>query len=146
MLSFYYSFFYLSITLFFLHLLIYFKLQLLYIKYACFVHVLRFVLFAFFSFFKKFCFWFWNNFRDTGTIEQHAPAMISLLESCLNHDLRPLPKDEDPPHAKIASDIVSCIFLVCFLFIRKLLFIIFVYGFYVYVFALFTRWCIKSTL
>ncbi|GFQ71707.1 protein melted [Trichonephila clavata] len=49
--------------------------------------------------------------RDTGTIEQHAPAMVSLLESCLNHDLRPLPKDEDPPHAKIASDIVSCIFL-----------------------------------
>lgn len=65
--------------------------------------------------------------------------MISLLESCLNHDLRPLPKDEDPPHAKIASDIVSCIFLVRFLFIRKLLFITFVYGFYVYVFALFTR-------
>ncbi|KAG8196242.1 hypothetical protein JTE90_023799 [Oedothorax gibbosus] len=49
--------------------------------------------------------------RDTGTIEQNAPAMVSLLESCLNHDLRPLPKDEDPPHAKIASDIVSCIFL-----------------------------------
>ncbi|XP_054714583.1 protein melted-like [Uloborus diversus] len=48
--------------------------------------------------------------RDTGTIEQHAPAMLSLLESCLNHDLRPLPKDEDPPHAKIASDIVSCMF------------------------------------
>lgn len=49
--------------------------------------------------------------RDTGTIEQHAAAMVSLLESCLNHDLRPSPKDEDPPHAKIASDIVSCIFL-----------------------------------
>ncbi|KAL3227934.1 hypothetical protein MRX96_003873 [Rhipicephalus microplus] len=49
--------------------------------------------------------------RDTGTIEQHAHALVALLESCLNHDLRPSPKDEDPPHAKIASDIVSCIFL-----------------------------------
>ncbi|KAL1428304.1 hypothetical protein MTO96_002693 [Rhipicephalus appendiculatus] len=49
--------------------------------------------------------------RDTGTIEQHAHALVALLESCLNHDLRPSAKDEDPPHAKIASDIVSCIFL-----------------------------------
>lgn len=49
--------------------------------------------------------------RDTGTIEQHAHALVALLESCLNHDLRPSTKDEDPPHAKIASDIVSCIFL-----------------------------------
>uniref|UniRef100_A0A2R5LGS9 Putative ph domain protein melted n=1 Tax=Ornithodoros turicata TaxID=34597 RepID=A0A2R5LGS9_9ACAR len=49
--------------------------------------------------------------RDTGTIEQHALALVSLLESCLNHDLRPSQKDEDPPHTKIASDIVSCIFL-----------------------------------
>ncbi|KAH6933505.1 hypothetical protein HPB50_015841 [Hyalomma asiaticum] len=49
--------------------------------------------------------------RDTGTIEQHAHALVALLESCLNHDLRPSSKDEDPPHAKIASDIVSCIFL-----------------------------------
>lgn len=49
--------------------------------------------------------------RDTGTIEQHAHALVALLESCLNHDLRPSSKDEDPPHTKIASDIVSCIFL-----------------------------------
>lgn len=49
--------------------------------------------------------------RDTGTIEKHAPALVSLLESCLNHDLRPSSKDEDPPHAKIASEIVNCIFL-----------------------------------
>ncbi|UYV66387.1 VEPH1 [Cordylochernes scorpioides] len=37
--------------------------------------------------------------------------MVALLESCLNYDLRPSSKDEDPPHAKIAADIVSCIFL-----------------------------------
>ncbi|XP_053205519.1 protein melted-like isoform X2 [Panonychus citri] len=49
--------------------------------------------------------------RDSGTIEEHAPALVSLLESCLSHDLKPNKKDEDPPHAKIASDVVSCIFL-----------------------------------
>ncbi|XP_022252566.1 ventricular zone-expressed PH domain-containing protein homolog 1-like isoform X2 [Limulus polyphemus] len=49
--------------------------------------------------------------RDTGTIEKHAAPLVALLESCLNHDLRPSNKDEDPPHAKIASEIVNCIFL-----------------------------------
>ncbi|XP_054159011.1 ventricular zone-expressed PH domain-containing protein homolog 1-like [Oppia nitens] len=49
--------------------------------------------------------------RDTGTIEEHAGALVGLLESCLMHDLMPSNKDEDPPHAKIASDVVSCIFL-----------------------------------
>jgi len=51
-------------------------------------------------------------FRETGSMEQHAEALVSLLESCLNHNLRPSHKDEDPPHAKISSDIISCIFLV----------------------------------
>lgn len=37
--------------------------------------------------------------------------MVSLLESCLQHDLKPSKKDEDPPHAKIVGDLVSCIFL-----------------------------------
>lgn len=45
-------------------------------------------------------------------MEQHAEALVSLLESCLNHNLKPSHKDEDPPHAKISSDIISCIFLV----------------------------------
>ncbi|XP_076320377.1 protein melted-like isoform X3 [Tachypleus tridentatus] len=49
--------------------------------------------------------------RDTGTIEKHAVPLVALLESCLNHDLCPSNKDEDPPHAKIASEIVNCIFL-----------------------------------
>lgn len=49
--------------------------------------------------------------RDSGTIEKHAISLVSLLESCLQHNLMPSSK-EDPPHAKIASDIVSCIFLV----------------------------------
>ena len=52
------------------------------------------------------------SFSDTGTIEEHAGALVALLESCLLHDLKPSNKDEDPPHAKIASDVVSCIFLV----------------------------------
>lgn len=50
-------------------------------------------------------------YRDSGTIEEHGPALVSLLESCLQHDLKPSKKDEDPPHAKIVSDLVSCIFL-----------------------------------
>lgn len=51
--------------------------------------------------------------RDTGTIEKHCKALVSLLQSCLQHDLRPSKtKDSDPPHAKIANEIVSCIFLV----------------------------------
>lgn len=49
--------------------------------------------------------------RDTGTIERHIQSLVSLLESCLQHDLKPGKKDEDPPHAKIASDVISCIFL-----------------------------------
>ena len=53
-----------------------------------------------------------SHSSDTGTIEEHAGALVALLESCLLHDLKPSNKDEDPPHAKIASDVVSCIFLV----------------------------------
>jgi hypothetical protein len=51
-------------------------------------------------------------FRETGSIEQHAEALVTLLESCLSHNLKPSLKDEDPPHAKISSDIISCLFLV----------------------------------
>ncbi|XP_042868475.1 protein melted-like isoform X2 [Penaeus japonicus] len=49
--------------------------------------------------------------RETGSIEQHAEALVALLQTCLNHNLRPSSRDSDPPHAKIASDVVSCIFL-----------------------------------
>ncbi|XP_069952707.1 protein melted isoform X2 [Cherax quadricarinatus] len=49
--------------------------------------------------------------RETGSIEQHAEALVALLQTCLNHNLRPSTRDHDPPHAKIASDVVSCIFL-----------------------------------
>jgi hypothetical protein len=49
-------------------------------------------------------------------MEQHAEALVALLESCLNHNLKPSHKDEDPPHAKISSDIISCIFLVSYQF------------------------------
>ncbi|KAL0267786.1 UNVERIFIED_CONTAM: hypothetical protein PYX00_009955 [Menopon gallinae] len=44
-------------------------------------------------------------------MENHADALVGLLQSCLNHSLKPIAKDEDPPHAKIAADIISCIFL-----------------------------------
>uniref|UniRef100_A0A8P0PD40 Ventricular zone expressed PH domain containing 1 n=2 Tax=Canis lupus familiaris TaxID=9615 RepID=A0A8P0PD40_CANLF len=47
--------------------------------------------------------------RETGSIEKHARALVGLWDSCLEHSLRPCGKDEDTPHAKIASDITSCI-------------------------------------
>ena len=50
--------------------------------------------------------------RENGSIEKHIGALVALLESCLRHDLKPTAKDEDPPHAKIASDVMSCIFPV----------------------------------
>ncbi|XP_045859869.1 ventricular zone-expressed PH domain-containing protein homolog 1 [Meles meles] len=47
--------------------------------------------------------------RETESIEKHAEALVGLWDSCLEHSLRPSGKDEDSPHAKIASDIMSCI-------------------------------------
>uniref|UniRef100_A0A2I3M060 Ventricular zone expressed PH domain containing 1 n=1 Tax=Papio anubis TaxID=9555 RepID=A0A2I3M060_PAPAN len=47
--------------------------------------------------------------RETESIEKHAKALVGLWDSCLEHNLRPFGKDEDTPHAKIASDIMSCI-------------------------------------
>ena len=50
--------------------------------------------------------------RENRSIERHADAMVSLLETCLQFNLKPTFRDEDPPHAKIASEILSCIFMV----------------------------------
>uniref|UniRef100_A0A8D2ATN2 Protein melted homolog n=1 Tax=Sciurus vulgaris TaxID=55149 RepID=A0A8D2ATN2_SCIVU len=47
--------------------------------------------------------------RETESIEQHAKALVALWESCLEHSLRPSGREEDTPHAKIASDIMSCL-------------------------------------
>ncbi|NXM64244.1 MELT protein, partial [Illadopsis cleaveri] len=47
--------------------------------------------------------------RETASIDRHGRALVALWESCLEHNLRPSGKDEDAPHAKIASDIMSCI-------------------------------------
>ncbi|NWH37808.1 MELT protein, partial [Chloropsis hardwickii] len=47
--------------------------------------------------------------RETASIEKHGKALVALWESCLEHNLAPSGKDEDAPHAKIASDIMSCI-------------------------------------
>ncbi|XP_064611222.1 ventricular zone-expressed PH domain-containing protein homolog 1-like isoform X2 [Liolophura sinensis] len=49
--------------------------------------------------------------RETESVERHASALVRLLEVCLDHNLTPTTKDEDTPHAKIASDIMSCVFL-----------------------------------
>ncbi|XP_073530883.1 ventricular zone-expressed PH domain-containing protein homolog 1 isoform X2 [Phyllobates terribilis] len=47
--------------------------------------------------------------RETDSIEKHGEALVSLWDSCLEHNLKSATKDEDTPHAKIASDIMSCI-------------------------------------
>jgi hypothetical protein len=57
--------------------------------------------------------------RETGSVEQHCEALVTLLESCLHHNLQLTSRDEDPPHAKISSDIISCIFLVGVAVLRR---------------------------
>ncbi|CAG4907316.1 protein melted isoform X1 [Colias croceus] len=54
--------------------------------------------------------------KETGTLEKYCSALVALLESCLHHNLMPVGhlRDDDPPHAKIASDIIACIVLVSF--------------------------------
>ncbi|XP_049866715.1 protein melted [Pectinophora gossypiella] len=54
--------------------------------------------------------------KETGTLDKYCGTLVSLLESCLHHNLMPLGhlRDDDPPHAKIASDIIACIVLVSF--------------------------------
>ncbi|NXO31591.1 MELT protein, partial [Cisticola juncidis] len=47
--------------------------------------------------------------RETASLEKHGRALVALWESCLEHSLGPSAKDQDAPHAKIASDIMSCI-------------------------------------
>lgn len=62
------------------------------------------------------------------TIEEHSSGLVNLLQLCQQHNLNPLTHDKDPPHAKVASDIMSCLFMVrktiCFssYFILRLLF------------------------
>lgn len=50
--------------------------------------------------------------RETDSAERHCQALVALLESCLHHSLRPGAKDQDPPHAKIAADVIASVFLV----------------------------------
>lgn len=51
------------------------------------------------------------SLRDSDCIELHIEALVDLLKTSLNHDLKPLAQETDPPHAKIASDVLACIFL-----------------------------------
>ncbi|XP_034839861.1 protein melted isoform X1 [Maniola hyperantus] len=54
--------------------------------------------------------------KETGTLQKYCGALVALLESCLHHNLMPVGhlRDDDPPHAKIASDVIACIVLVSF--------------------------------
>lgn len=49
--------------------------------------------------------------RETDTAEKHCTGLVQLLETCLQFNHKPSRRGEDPPHAKISADIISCIFL-----------------------------------
>lgn len=49
--------------------------------------------------------------RETETAEKHCTGLVQLLETCLQFNHKPSRRGEDPPHAKISADIISCIFL-----------------------------------
>lgn len=52
--------------------------------------------------------------RETKTAEQYCASLVILLEKCLQYNLQPTVANKDSPHAKIAADIISSIFLVSF--------------------------------
>lgn len=54
----------------------------------------------------------WSISREMDTIEEHSSGLVDLLQVCQRHNLNPVTQDKDPPHAKVASDIMSCLFMV----------------------------------
>ncbi|KIH63865.1 hypothetical protein ANCDUO_05828 [Ancylostoma duodenale] len=53
--------------------------------------------------------------RETGCIETYSAELVDVLDSCLNHPMTVLNSDGelvDSPHCKIASDLLSSLFLV----------------------------------
>ena len=54
-------------------------------------------------------------FRETGCIETYSAELVDVLDSCLNHPMTMLNAEGelvDSPHCKIASDLLSSLFLV----------------------------------
>lgn len=51
--------------------------------------------------------------RETSSIETYAPALVDTLESCLSHRMTVIGSSgpQDTPHCKIASDLLSSLFL-----------------------------------
>lgn len=55
--------------------------------------------------------------RDGRYVERYCGELVSLLEACLQHELSPRARrSEHPPHAKVAADVMSSIFLVSITF------------------------------
>ncbi|VDO92509.1 unnamed protein product [Heligmosomoides polygyrus] len=53
--------------------------------------------------------------RETGCIETYSAELVDVLDSCLKHPMTVLNSDGeyvDSPHCKIASDLLSSLFLV----------------------------------
>lgn len=49
--------------------------------------------------------------RETNTAEQHCTGLVQLLEICYQFNHKPSRRRDEPPHAKLSSDLISCIFL-----------------------------------
>lgn len=52
------------------------------------------------------------GYRQTESIEQHTAALVQILEACQGHSMAYLKGNDCPPHAKVASDIITCLFNV----------------------------------
>ena len=50
--------------------------------------------------------------RETSCVEKHTEALVDLLSMCQRHPLAETGASVDPPHAKISSDLLSCLFTV----------------------------------
>lgn len=64
---------------------------------------------------RRSCFLFYKTtcFRETSSIETYAAGLVDVLECALNYDIAAQNDTaHDTPHSKIASDLLSCLFLV----------------------------------
>lgn len=49
--------------------------------------------------------------RETDCAERSVAGLVHLLEVCYEFNHKPSRRRDDPPHAKISSDLISCIFI-----------------------------------
>lgn len=54
----------------------------------------------------------YSLFRDIECVEYHVDTLIDFLMLCIQHNHTPSKNGKIPSHAKISSDILSCLFLI----------------------------------